>query len=258
MGQRIGTGRSVVQRVWRHVQQRLGGRQRTVSQGWDDYAAAHEHETDGHLGDEWNEPERIGLDVESPDLVVPYLDKRVIEPFFGQCEVMLEIGPGGGRFTEVLLPKCRRLIAADTSAAMLSLLRKRFRQDERLEYLRLDGSGLAGVPDDSVDAAFSYGVFVHLQHWDIYHYLTELKRVLRPGGKALIQHANSFSQLGWQTFLQHVPLSLNRHKLPWTFTLMTPGIMKELVQRAGLEMEKCITELAKRDCISLIRVASAR
>jgi len=181
-----------------------------------------------------------------------YLDEKVFAPFLGRCQVLLEIGPGGGRFTEILLPKCNRLIAADSSPAMLTLLRERFRHCEKIDYLLLDGLGLSPIPDNSVDSAFSYGVFVHLQHWDIYNYLSELQRVLKPGGRAIIQHANTFSELGWKQFLGDIPTSLNKHKLPGSFTLMIPEIIEEFVHRAGLQLDHCVTDVVRRDCISLI------
>lgn len=72
----------------------------TVAQGWDKYAQNYEGEEVNHLGDEWNAPEVMGLDVPA-DQIISYLDERVFTPFLGTCEVLLEIGPGGGRFTEV-------------------------------------------------------------------------------------------------------------------------------------------------------------
>ena len=225
----------------------------TVAQGWDKYAQNYESEEGKYLGDEWSEPEVIGIDVPA-DRIVSYLDEKVFAPFLGNCEVLLEIGPGGGRFTEILLPKCNKFIAADTSPTMLRLLRERFMRCTKIEYLLLDGRGLSPIPDKSVDAAFSYGVFVHLQHWDIYNYLSELNRVLKQGGRAIIQHANTFSGLGWKKFLTEVYPSLNKHKLPGTFTLMIPEIMKEFAKRAGLKLDDCLTNVVRRDCISLIRL----
>lgn len=124
----------------------------------------------------------------------------------------------------------------------------------KIEYLCLDGRGLSPIKDRSVDAAFSYAVFVHLQHWDIYNYLSEPSRVLKPGNKAVIQHANTFSELGLKQFRSDVPVSLNRHKLSATFTLMTLVIMKEFSQRVGLRLDDCLTDVVRRDCISLIRL----
>jgi ubiquinone/menaquinone biosynthesis C-methylase UbiE len=226
-----------------------------VAEGWETYARRHRESE--RLGEEWNEPEAIGIDVATPEEILPYLDRVVFSPFLGTCDVLLEIGPGGGRFTEILLPKCRRLIAVDTSETMLQLLQERFRGDERLEYQLGDGHGLGGVASESVDAAFSYGVFVHLQHWDIFKYLTELERVLKPGGKAIIQHSNTLSELGWELFTKQVERQLNRHKLPFTFTVNTPELMRELVARAGLECVDSLTDVVRRDCITLIRKPDA-
>ena len=131
--------------------------------------------------------------------------------------------------------------------------RRAFGENRSVVYHVTDGTGLAMLSDGSADAAFSYGVFVHLQHWDIFTYLTELERVLRPGGKAIIPHANTFSELGWKRFRSEVPRQLNRHKLHWTFTVNSPQLMAELVRRAGLEPVEMVTNVAKRDCIALIR-----
>jgi ubiquinone/menaquinone biosynthesis C-methylase UbiE len=225
---------------------------RTVAQGWEAYARRMAREG-AQVGDEWNDPAQMGLDLEKGEDVIAYLDRTVIEPFFDPCDLMIEIGAGGGRFTEVLLPKCKRLIAVDTSPTMLAQLRERFGGDSRLECQLLDGRGLGQIADDSADAAFSYGVFVHLQHWDIYRYLEELHRVLRPGGKALIQHSNVLSDLGWAKFTAEVSPQLNTHKLPYTFSVNTPQLMRELITRAGLECIEMNTEVARRDCIAFIR-----
>jgi SAM-dependent methyltransferase len=224
---------------------------RTVAEGWDAYAARHNKRA--YIGDVWSNPRIMGLDVARAKDVVPYLDREIFHPFLGTVDVIVEIGPGGGRFTEVLLPKCRTLHAVDTSPKMIKALRERFGTDARLVYHVGDGLGLDMLGDDSVDAAFSYGVFVHLQHWDIYNYLAALQRVLRPGGKAIIQHSNSFSELGWKRFLADVPRQLNRHKLPTSFILNSPELMSELIRRAGLDPVDMVTNVARRDCIALIR-----
>lgn len=226
--------------------------QPTVAEGWDKYAQRRLNEG-SRVGDRWNRPWKSGMAVEAPEDVVPYLDRNVIEPFLGRCDVLLEIGPGGGRFTEVLLTRCARLIAADTSPHMLEQLRQRFPGDDRLDIQLLDGQGLHQLADDSIDCAFSYDVFVHLQHWDIYNYLTELNRVLKPGGKAVIHHSNLLSELGWKHFLRDLPMQLNQHKRYGSFIANTPELMREFITRSGLECVRTDTETVRRDCITFIR-----
>jgi SAM-dependent methyltransferase len=224
----------------------------SVTQGWENYARNFKPVTGAHLGDEWNEHELIGIDV-PPDQIVATLDLEVLQPFLGTVDVLLEIGPGGGRWTQVLLPKANKLIAADPSPSMLSLLRKRFGNDPKLECVLIDGNGLKPIKDHSVDAGFSYDVFVHLEQWDIYNYLCELKRVLKPGGKALIHHGNTFSELGWKRFVSEVPTQVNIPKVWGTFSFMCPQVFQEFTERAGLNYLGCITNVVKRDGISLMQ-----
>ncbi len=241
---------------WKLRDNILGALGHTIAQGYENYAKAFKAAPGKHLGDEWNEPEVIGMDV-APDEIVPTLDAMVFQPYLGTCDLILEIGAGGGRFTQILLPKCNKVIASDTSRSMLSLLAKRFPKNPKVECLLLDGRGLAPIQDKSIDAAFSYDVFNHLEHWDIFNYLVELKRVLKPGGRAVIHHANTFSELGWKRFVDDISQQLNVPKRWGTMSLMTPDLFRELSTRAGLHCSGCITNLVRRDAISLLQVPSA-
>lgn len=224
----------------------------TDRQAWDLYARAHRF--DRRTGDEWNRPDLLGIPVDH-DQLIPYLDRELFEPYVKELnpDVLLEIGPGGGRVTEILIPKCRKLIAADISPLMLKNLRSRFENESSMEFVELDGHGLSGVPDHSVDAVVSYDVFVHLTPWDIFNYLKEIRRVLRIGGGAIIHHANTLSELGWENFLSEVPGQVGRHKMPQSFTPMTVPLMERFVETAGLELVECRTTLIPRDAISLLR-----
>src|SRR5687768_7279533 len=78
----------------RTARTRKSGSPMTIAQGWDAYAK--QRRGAKGVGDVWNNPRRIGIAVERPEEVVPYLDKEVFEPFLGYSDVLLEIGPGGG------------------------------------------------------------------------------------------------------------------------------------------------------------------
>lgn len=225
--------------------------QLTPAEYFEQYAQKYEVKANQHLGDEWNRPAYIGLDVPA-EQIVEHLDQHVFAPFIGQVDVILEIGAGGGRYSEILLLKCQRLILSDIALTMVDYLRQRYAANHKVEYLLLDGLGLSPTPAESVDLVFSYGVFLFLPHWDFYRYLTEIYRVLKPGGQAIIHHANTFSKLGWKRFQDDLPKSLNRHQPPMSQTLMTPEIMNEFARRAGLVLEDCVTHLVKRDGISLL------
>jgi hypothetical protein len=77
--------------------------------------------------------------------------------------------------------------------------------------------------------------------------------VLRPGGKAVLHHGNVFSELGWSNFLSELPYTVDRHKPYGAFAVMTPELMRGFVERAGLEVVACRTDVVRRDAITFAR-----
>jgi SAM-dependent methyltransferase len=114
---------------------------------------------------------------------------RLLRPIMPphQIETALEIGPGGGRWTTELLRVARNLKLVDLSAPAIEICRERFKYYDNIEYFVGDGSHLP-LPDKSVDLVFSWGVFVHIEKTIIADYLVEIARVLKPNGRAVIQH----------------------------------------------------------------------
>ena len=49
--------------------------------------------------------------------------------------VVLEIGPGAGRWSEFLLERAFRLVLVDVSERPLELCRERFNDDARIQYI---------------------------------------------------------------------------------------------------------------------------
>ncbi len=100
----------------------------------------------------------------------------------------LEIGPGGGRWTETLVDIADRLIAVDISAECLRVCAERFHDADNVEFVLTPGNSLPGVADESVDAIWSFDVFVHINRAEVEKYAAEFARVMRPGGVGVIHH----------------------------------------------------------------------
>ena len=101
---------------------------------------------------------------------------------------VLEIGPGAGRWTEILQPLARELFAVDVSAKALDLCKKRFPSATNITFFLTRNASLEFIPDKTIDAIWSFDVFVHINPGDTDSYLSEFKRVLVPGGIAVIHH----------------------------------------------------------------------
>ena len=129
---------------------------------------------------------------------------EVLLPTIPAGGTVVEIGPGGGRWSVVLAPRAERLILVDVAQRPLELVRERLAGAGNVDYVLTDGSALTGVADASVDAVWSFDVFVHVAPRDQAAYLSEIARVLRPGGVAAIHHADGRnrgvapSRRGWR------------------------------------------------------------
>jgi len=102
---------------------------------------------------------------------------------------VIEIGPGAGRWTDALQARARTLTLVDVSQTCLDMCRTKFTGAGNIRYLLSSGADLSGVEDGSVDFIWSFDVFVHVSPADTEGYLRDFRRVLRPGGRAVIHHA---------------------------------------------------------------------
>jgi ubiquinone/menaquinone biosynthesis C-methylase UbiE len=125
----------------------------------------------------------------SPEWKQALIDHVLLE-WIPADSVVLEIGPGAGRWSAVLQPRQRRLILVDVADRPLAICRERFARAENVDYVLSSGNDLPGVSDSSIDAIWSFDVFVHVAPSDQAAYLDEVARVLGPGGVAVIHHAD--------------------------------------------------------------------
>lgn len=148
----------------------------------------------GLYGLQWGDPELRGLRYyarrflhhKPPAPLFKVVDKY-IRPYLTPGTTVLEIGPGGGRWTRYLV-SAKKLILVDLNAEFFAGLKELFPK-ANLEFYQPQGCDLRGVPDDTVDFVFTFGTFVHVEPEGIHEYLLEIRRVLRSGGIASVQYA---------------------------------------------------------------------
>jgi ubiquinone/menaquinone biosynthesis C-methylase UbiE len=111
-------------------------------------------------------------------------------PNIGPETDVLEIAPGHGRWTQTLIPNARSVTLVDLSASCIEVCQERFADATNVTYHVNDGRSLAMVPDRSIDFVWSFDSFVHIEIDVIDAYLAEWARVLRPGGRFVVHHAD--------------------------------------------------------------------
>lgn len=123
-----------------------------------------------------------GLEWGDPEIVPPlgYVRDHFLKPYLSPDATVLEIGPGGGRWTRYMLG-VKKIYAVDYHAELLNKL-KRNMGNRNIEFVKNNGDDFPGIPDESIDFLFSFGTFVHLDVDIIEQYLKNMHRILKPSG----------------------------------------------------------------------------
>ena len=103
------------------------------------------------------------------------------QKIFYQSSVILEIGPGAGRWTEYLLEKCDQMFSVDISETSVRECERRFSGYPNAKFEMGNGHDLSSISTGSVDAVWSFDVFVHINKPQFKSYMVEFPRI-KPGG----------------------------------------------------------------------------
>jgi len=104
---------------------------------------------------------------------------------------VLDLGSGCGFGTAEIARKAGRVIACDISPAYLSFAQRECADLPNLEFRQIVSRELSSIESRSIDAVISMAVFIHLNLYDIHLYFEQFRRVVKPGGKVLIDIADS-------------------------------------------------------------------
>jgi SAM-dependent methyltransferase len=152
---------------------------------------------------------------------------EVLLPTIPPGGTVVEIGPGGGRWSVILQPRSERLVLVDVAQRPLDLVAERLAGASNVEYVLTADSAIPAVADASVDAVWSFDVFVHIAPGDQAGYVSEIARVLKPGGIAAIHHADGRNR------------GLAPSRAGWRAP-MTAALFATLARERGLEVERVI------------------
>ncbi len=162
----------------------------------------HTYDWSRYQGDEWS-ARWGGPDVQWYWSIYPRIRQHL------PAATVLEIGPGHGRWSGYLREHCQSLILVDISETCIHACKERFGTEGML-YRVGDGTSLKGVETSSVDFAFSFESLVLAEADVLTAYLAELRRVLKPDGKAFLHHSNLGAYPTYFKFKNLVPKQLRR------------------------------------------------
>jgi SAM-dependent methyltransferase len=128
--------------------------------------------------------------------------RRHILPFISPDSNVLDLGAGIGRIARWVAPHCAQLTVVDVSDRMLRRARSVL-GNERVRYIQSDGRTLSGIPNSSIDVAYSLLVFQHIEREDLVNYLAELRRVLRVDGRLIMQLPDLADRASLATFVDY-------------------------------------------------------
>jgi len=114
--------------------------------------------------------------------------QRCLVPFFAISKTALEIGSGGGVFTEKMVPRF-----AHTTAIDVIQMPEKFAKYShyKFSYIELpDKCYSPNLANNHFDFAFSYNCFCHLSNDALREYLIAVQAALKPGGDFVFMLAN--------------------------------------------------------------------
>jgi SAM-dependent methyltransferase len=114
------------------------------------------------------------------------------------------LGCGVGRIGLFISQRCSQWRGFDISETMIRHARTRLKAFENVQFQALERTELTGVSGDCFDKGYSHAVFIHMDKEDLYLYLREAFRVLKPGGLFYFDTWNLQNEVGWERWLWEV------------------------------------------------------
>lgn len=115
---------------------------------------------------------------------------------------VMEIGPGAGRWTSILIDLADSFTAVDVAESCIRVCQQKFASRSNARFLVGNGKDLSGIPDESIDSLWSFDVFVHINVAEASSYVREFRRVMRPSSVGVVHHGTSGGlDGGWRSNL---------------------------------------------------------
>lgn len=183
------------------------------------------------------------MDWQLEGIILPFLNRYVDEIDY---TTVLDFAAGHGRNTSWLKESAETIVLVDVNRKSLNICKERFGTSKRFKYLQTNGTSLKGIRDKSISFIYSWDSMVHFESDVIFSYISEFKRVLKPGGHAFCHHSNYTANPGG-SFLENPDWRNFMSKELFAHYLLKEGL--DVVEQEILAWG-AISDL---DCITLFR-----
>jgi SAM-dependent methyltransferase len=170
-------------------------------------------------------------------------------PLFNQLDLtsVIDFACGHGRHTAQFLDRAGCVTLIDANATNIDACRKRFVRSSNVRREVNVGTQLP-CASKSYSAFFSYDALVHFEATDLIALLSEIARVLKPGGRALLHYSN----------YQHNPTGTYSDNPHWRNFFSEP-MMLHFASRVGLHSLASMTfpwaNESEADALTLLEIA---
>ena len=165
----------------------------------------------------------------------------------------LDLACGHGRNTEYLSRYASSIDLVDVNQSCIDACQRRFgsrRNGCNFRYHLTNGTNLLSIPEASISFVYSWDSMVHFDKLVVENYVTEIARVLKPGGTAFLHHSNlgiSLPNSDWTK--NHGGRSDMSAELMKTFAAAA-GLTIKFQRLSGKNDGRGLDDL---DCLSLLR-----
>lgn len=146
---------------------------------------------------------------------------------------ILEIGCGVARIGRELAPRCGEWHGVDISSNMIAYAKERTRQLPNVYLQELPDNSLSIFPDNTFDSVYSSIVFMHLDKPDMFVYMREAHRVLKPGGRVYFDTYNLLAPEAWPIFLSLVEAYPSGQRPGHISQFSTPQEFRKFMEESG-------------------------
>ena len=211
------------------------------SKTWDDEFGS----SYSYLGEEWNDD---GTAERQRD---KYYFTIYAERFITSDMTVLEVGPGGGKWTVRIAPKVKKVIVLDVSEEMLQRTKLHCESlgIKNVEYILANGNDFHAIPNESINFFFSYDVFVHIALEDTFPYAQEMYRILTPGSMGVCHYAINSVPEAWDRIAQNNNWYRGGKHTLGQFYYFSPEALRRMFEHCGLLIKEQHQEGCHCTCI---------